>query len=229
MYTIKDFYNDNGGYVVYTDASIFKIEDVSISCFGAILTKLNTDGSITEVANYDIGDDFTNNKGEISAIKMGINMLKDYNISRAALVSDSQISINGLKDWYFNWIKTVDENNILYNTSGRVCNQSLFNEVIRLIINNNIKVNLLHQKGHIKQTAADLQKAKSTFERNKGIHNADINLISLISHYNDKVDNMTRNKLKEIIDSNVRNSIIRFTPVTDQAMLNKYKYLIGVV
>lgn len=131
---------------IFTDASITKtIHNETIGCPGAICFENKN------LAKFDISRDSTNNISEITAVKLGIELALE-NRDKFDIVniwSDSQWSIFGLTKWIRSWTNN-SMNYILYNSSGEeVKNQHIFLSIIKLIVDNNLRVNFYHIKGHV--------------------------------------------------------------------------------
>ena len=175
---------------IFTYASITKtINGETIGCSGAILTEDTT------INRYLITRDSTNNIAEVLAVKLAVDLALELRLKEVNIWADSQFAIFGLTTWLSSWIKN-SKNNVLYNSSGlQVKNQQLFLGIVRTIIDNNLRVNFFHIKGHVNNQESMIH-AKSVFNR---VHNADISEddLSLAVKMNNLVDNNTRNLLDE--------------------------------
>lgn len=187
-----NYYNDIIN--IFTDASIRKYNTIMYSCAGAIL---KNKGDF--IFSSKLLSNSTNNRGELEGILLGVNLCKDYNIktnrnNHFNLFSDSLVSIKTLTEWVKRW---KYKNGILYGSSGEIKNQDKIFLIMYTILENNLNINLYHQKGHIKNNKASLKKALEVFNRsnNKTINN--INFIKEITFFNNRVDNMTRQYLTE--------------------------------
>ena len=238
MLMYDDIFNDRT-LNIFTDASMTKIGNETIGCHGIIAVTTNTIlerhifSSSNNLHRLGITRYSTNNDSELRGILQGIFFALEYrnNFEIINLFSDSMISIMGLKVWLNNWIKNT-RNGIMYSTSGEVLNQELIKDIIFTILNNNLSINLFHQKGHV--NSKNIERAKQTFIRTNELNcDVDMKLIEIISNYNDIIDNKTRENLKWYMDNMYQNDIekeklsraICFD--IDQFDLKKYNKLIG--
>lgn len=222
---------------IFTDASVHTLEDGTVlSSPGAvcIITDVNGDTFILE-EDFDkshivIGS--TNNDGEIRAVALGVYYAIKYKdvYPYINLFSDSNICIQGLTNWIFNWINCTDDTNRLYNSSGKqVANQDMLASLVNTIIEQKLSMNFYHQKGHVKNSDESYKKCFNDFiKTNKLPRNLDIDIITCISTYNNYVDIKTKDALKEFtsIYYNSEKTItpIEFTVKTEQ--IGEYKKLI---
>ena len=225
---------------IFTDASIYKEPDgYTISCPGALcVTTCNNEVNILE---KDCGEknlifNSTNNEGEISAISLGLfyaikyrNMFDNFN-----LFSDSNICIQGLNNWIFNWLENINSDGLMISSSGKpVANQSIISGIYNTIIEMNIPINFYHQKGHVDSNKQKLlDKAYEDFKITNNIKDdVDMDIIKCISFYNDIVDVDTKDTLSNYISRNERKDYldtrrpIIFSPKIEQKSV--YKKLIN--
>lgn len=147
----------------------------------------------------------TNNYGEILAIYMGIANLLSYKENDAFLnlFSDSQISVSGLKEWIYSWVRDMDRNTMeLKNSTGvKVANQEIFMNIVNYIISNDTHLSIWHQRGH-KDPAkvAEMEEVRKTFMTVNETEITD-DIIREICYYNDMVDHMTRNHLVKTVEA----------------------------
>lgn len=187
-----NYYNDIIN--IFTDASIRKYNDIIYSCAGAIL-KNNGDF----IFSSKLLSNSTNNRGELEGILLGINLCKDYNIKTDTnnefnLFSDSLVSIKTLTEWVKQW---KYKNGILYGSSGEIKNQDKIFLIMYTILENNLNINLYHQKGHIKNNKGSFKKALEVFNRSNNKFIKNMKFIKEITFFNNRVDNMTRQYLTE--------------------------------
>jgi len=238
MLMYNDIFNDRT-LNIFTDASMTKYNNETIGCHGVISVTTHT---ILERRSFSSGDNSrslgitrysTNNDSELRGILQGVFFALKYrnDFEIINLFSDSMISIMGLKVWLNNWVQNV-RNGIMYSTSGEVMNQELIKDIIFTILNNNLSINLFHQKGHV--NSKNIQQAKQTFIKTNGLNcDVDMKLIETISNCNDIIDNITRENLKLYMDNFYQDDInkeklsraICFD--IDQFNLKKYNKLIG--
>ena len=183
---------------VYTDASIKTFNNGrTFGCSGALCA---TNGE----SIYNINPDTTNNRSELIAIYNGVvlvdNIRKKINEPyQIHLYSDSQFGVFGLTKWIYGWIKTMDDNGIMYGSNGQpVKNQELFAMILSYLSINKLKVNFHHMAGHVRYTSTKmLGKANDTFNKSNGYYLRPEDIYK-ISYYNDIVDKTSRAKLDNI-------------------------------
>ena len=215
-------------YNIFCDASIKTFPDgITVGCAGAIgmhQNKLN-------MWEYRIIPCTTNNNSEISAVFIALEMAKTasnfYKIIN--IFSDSKICVFGMRHWYEGWLKAADKNGVLYNSSGEpVANQEIFKDAMRFILDNNLKINIYHQNGHVYNSASSLKRAKEVFITSNKLDITDDQL-KYISRGNDKVDSTTRSHLDFIKSSTgYSKPLIRpFRSIVTYDDVAKYRLLVG--
>lgn len=226
---------------IFTDASISHTDTVygTIGCAGFISARSNDENKklVTLDRYYTILTNTTNNIAEVTAILKAVqyaiahkNMYREFNI-----FSDSQWAIKSITTWIFNWINTIDDDGIMYNSSqAPVINQNIFSEIILLIVQNDIKIHFYHCKGHVdtkdKNSIFDAIKTfriSNCLKRDQHLTYEDI---YIISYYNDLVDNESRAHVQHFvkhmqtqIPMTYRNP---FFYILDEDIVDRYKSLI---
>lgn len=197
------FFKDVDTINVFTDASVKNHGQVTESIAGAVI-HLNKGANINvPLLRYTRLIPSTNNEGEIYAIYMGILACLDIkNIfpDRAFtfnLFSDSRICILGLREWYDSWVNNTIQmqTDHLVNSSGQeVKNQQIFLRCFNTIINNNLKINMYHIRGHINLNSKESRKtfAKDFRESNHLRELPSQDLIAELVRINDIVDTSSR-------------------------------------
>ena len=215
-------------YNIFCDASIKTFEDgVTIGCAGAI----GMHGNKKDMWRYQIVPATTNNNSEITAMFLAVELAlvarqfyKNINV-----FSDSKICVFGIRHWYEGWLRNMDENGVLYGSNGApVANQEIFKDVMRFVLQNELKFNLYHQKGHVTNTKESMANALSVFRVSNKMDISEQNL-RYITKGNIEVDKTTKEHLKLINSSNgyrtpinrVFNSIVTYDDVP------KYSRLVG--
>ena len=229
-FTLDNFVND---YTIniFTDASILNHPNgMTSGCYGAIVTR----NRMIIDSDYKICTDSTSNNSEIKAIRSGVNLaIKWRNLSNNSvtinLFSDSQISILGIRDRIFSWRNKRD--NLVGYGNSPIKNQSVFIEIVNLVINSGLIINFYHQKGHVPiKNYEKLNKAIHVFESSNGIRDGvDPELIKFISIMNNKVDNYSRKLLYQVNDwgdFNKRDAF-EFYPFNHTMKLKQYNELQG--
>jgi ribonuclease HI len=147
----------------------------------------------------------TNNSAEILAIYHAVLMAlyyrnrKDYDFDRFRIFSDSKICIYGLREWIYGWVNNQNADGLLKRSDDApVLNQSYFKEIVRLIIDYNLPISFVHQKGHMNLSEGAMRKAEEFFYSTNGYSPKDIGAdIRFINAYNIEVDTKSRELLHD--------------------------------
>jgi ribonuclease HI len=199
---------------VFCDASIDL--NKKLACAGSVI--VNSALPDYSVYNsYLIQLNATNNSAEILAIYNGIDAAIRYmywgmhNFTCPInIFSDSKISLYGLREWIYDWIARRSINGVLYNSSGNVvANQEMFLNTARLILDNNLNINLFHQRGHLPNSQWDSNKVITAFSKENDLHGIDKSDMISICHYNDYVDKTTKSIIKYLTEYNYDIEYIR--------------------
>lgn len=188
---------------LFCDASINT--DAKVACGGCVAT-MQPDPRKRDMTVISkrmiIQKNATNNSAEILAIWIGVvEALKIRQIYPGAifrLFSDSKISLYGLRDWMKNWIRNINEEGVLISSSGRpVMNQQRFIEIYNLIVENNLHIELYHQRGHVLDGKTAMNVARAQFIRANKVPPEELGVdIELLSYYNDMIDKCTREAVR---------------------------------
>lgn len=192
---------------IFTDASIKKIniggEDTYIGSPGA-------DAYYMGECVYSLRNIIplcTNNESEIVAIRMGLNIAANLRPDmKINLFSDSKLSIYGVREWIYNWVRN-EHDGIIYGTGGPLINQQHFLLAVYSILQMNRPVNLYHIRGHRNPSNYKDRKIFSeSFRRENKISNIlDEQLIDFFISANDYVDKTTGDLLSKYkLDPNTR-------------------------
>ena len=183
---------------ICTDASIRTFPNGRVfGCAGALcITTLEQD--------YLISQDTTNNRSELLGIYLGLKlgkriMDKHPEYDSMVIYSDSQFAVFGLTKWMQGWMKTKDNNGIIYGSNGKpVKNQELFMCILSYITSNQLKVSFRHCSGHVRYTSIKmLRLANEAYYKSNGEYLRPEDIYKL-AYYNDIVDNSTREYLQRI-------------------------------
>lgn len=147
----------------------------------------------------------TNNSAEILAIYHAVLMAiyyrnrKDYDFTKFRIFSDSKICIYGLREWIYSWVNNQNKAGMLRRSDDApVLNQYYFKEIVRLILDNNIPISFVHQKGHMNLSDVNMEKAERFFCDTNGYYPKDIGAdIKYINTYNTEVDTKSRELLHD--------------------------------
>lgn len=226
---IEDIFNSNT-INIFTDASIKKVKEFKeeIGCPGYIITyKKNNDIIKIIESDCNIIRQSTNNESEITAIYMGIMAALKYKdkIKHINLFSDSKICIYGLTQWIYKWYNNQQNGRFISSNGGYVKNQDIIINIINTICNNNLSINLYHQKGHVNiKDRYSVENAIKVFHESNNIKTS-YSLMHILSKYNDYIDVLTGNVLERNIYEKFDrgNSAIEFIPNFN---IKKYSTLI---
>lgn len=188
-------------YDIYTDASINL--DKKLGCSGAVVVDRKQNKIVDEI--YALRSNATNNMSEIIAIWLAVYKAAGLKYSETIpfqvnIFSDSKISLFGLREWIFGWIKNR-KGDTLINSTGAVSNQEWFRDCFHTIIASNIKLKFFHQKGHVNENSIQsLYEAERTF-RTSNIHSPHMigTNSNILAIYNNYVDNTTRNHINTVL------------------------------
>lgn len=208
---------------IFCDASITHRGEETIGCSGSIAVRM-TDRLVVD-RSVQVLRNSTNNESEITAILLAVYQACKYKsmYETINIFSDSKISVFGLREWMSSWIERT-EGDVLYSSSGTaVANQQIFIHIILAIVNNDLNINLYHQKGHVNKS--NTTEAKQVFLRSNGIM-LDDDEIQFISTCNNCIDQDTR----ETLSLNIPPILNLQTPIRymiDQETYSKFMSLIN--
>ncbi len=195
----KDIITDNT-LCIFTDASCTQVSKNTIVCPGYIMTYGN---QIYGRSGYQILTHSTNNRGELYAILMGISdmiiSIHHINPEKIILFSDSRISVLGIREWIYDWFKNINDGKLYSNSGKLVANQDIILQIVNLIQSNQIRINILHTKGHQKFIKIPTVEYVNTFKDiNKVPYNIDfdVEFYKFIMYFNNEIDHYTRSKLQ---------------------------------
>lgn len=191
---------------IFTDASISKLKNMDIVVGGA--------GSNFYIGDSFVGSDIrilfntTNNESEITSILLGvmgaIQLRHDYsNISSINLFSDSKISVFGLREWIFSWIRSIRDD-VMYSSSGQpVANQKIILSIVNIIDKYDLYINIFHVRGHLDSgSQKNVTEFKKSFVRENKL-DIDDYLVDFLIFGNSSIDNYTRSKLYDVEYMNI--------------------------
>lgn len=183
---------------IFCDASIREFPDSkrTFGCAGAICPGYG-------LQKLQILPDSTNNRAEAVAVLLAVKLAKEicnaYGEKNIIIYSDSQISVFAIRKWMPDWLKKR-KRGILYNYSDLpVKNQEVYLSILCYLVNNNVKITLYHQKGHVNTSLkSSIDNARRVFMNSNYVDIGD--KISEISNHNNTIDELTRNTLYRIDD-----------------------------
>ncbi len=222
---------------IFTDGSMYMNTHTreTIGCAGALIV----DSNKVTTKYTQILRDSTNNECEIYSIILGIDAAARRGLFNGTntinLFSDSQICIKGLKEWSFKWITNIRDGRLISSSGMEVANQELFAYLMTNIVNNNLRINFYHQKGHINPSSRkDIDKASRVFSISNycKLIEIDRRFIQEIAYYNDMVDLFTKAELDSRrcngeFDTKVTKGYYPFNIDLSTLDISKYSTLIG--
>lgn len=223
-------------YDIFTDASVDK--SLRGACAGAITVNREFEEIISE--RYAIQPNGTNNSGEICAICLGV--IQAYNVANPGdtinLFSDSLISLKGVRDWIFDWIKLRQNNVLIKGDKNPVLNQNFHKLIFNTITMYNIKINFYHMRGHMSERKNGLEILINTFKRENNISIESVGDPNYLIAFNNKIDLITRKNLiayntdgilyhDTYIDYMYENDNEYIPILLTENSIERYRYLIG--
>ena len=152
----------------------------------------------------------TNNSAEILAIWAGVTealkLRQSHPNAIFRLFSDSKISLYGLRDWMKNWIKNMEfrgTEKLISSSGSEVANQQYFIDIYNLIVENGLKIEFYHQRGHVGESGGvSLDIARKQFIKANKVPPENLGLdIKFLCECNHYIDNSTRSALRKYIDN----------------------------
>lgn len=189
---------------IFCDASIDI--DRKIACGGCYIVGQESNNEIYEIGSRRlIQTNATNNSAEILAIWVGVvealRLRQIYPGAIFRLFSDSKISLYGLRDWLKYWVDRIKSDGTLIASNGQpVMNQQTFIDIFNLIVENDLHIELYHQRGHVKEKRMPLEIARAQFIKANKVSPEGIGLnIEILSNCNDMIDHLTRDAVYAFI------------------------------
>lgn len=197
MILFNDFFNANT-LNIFTDASMNSHN--TIACSGALAVFGEVDKRLpmlNTLYKSVIFKNVTNNIGEVIAVQQGLYIaLANRHFPIIRIISDSQITVFGIRDRILNWRESKRDPGKLIGSNDVIKNQEYFLEILYLILEADRPIQFLHQNGHTSFTDKGLETATHVFAASNNIRDdIDPDLIRAISHYNNFVDRETRTEL----------------------------------
>ena len=194
---LSQFYNENT-LNIFSDASIIGKTGNQTGCYGVVAV---VEDNIID-STYRLVSNTTNNNSEVKGIRAALDLAIKYkdNYKFINIFSDSLISVNGLREYIFNW-KYNESDGLLYSSMNKpVVNQEVFIEarnMLDILEKSKCIIRIYHQSGHVSNAYSDIVEAGECFKKCNNINaNIDLNLIRYISVWNNYVDNTSRGLLK---------------------------------
>ena len=174
--------------------------------------------------------DSTNNESEIYAILLATQQCIKYQgyYSRINIFSDSRISVCGVREWMFNWVKNA-RNDTLMSSSGTVANQQIFLHVVNLILTYLNSYHLYHVDGHMNpKNPKDMLKLIADFKKFNGVYINPSEAIYL-STYNNWVDGETGRELElfNLYSLSRLNSGIIY-PIPNRSQMDQFRSILDI-
>jgi ribonuclease HI len=196
---LKDLFNKDS-ICIFTDSSFkneSKEKSIAIGTTAPAVCIYNGTELISQ--DFSILHNSTTQQGELYAILIGV--MKSYlyrDFKHIRLFSDSQVSIFGIRDRIFKWIRETNEGKSILGENGSIKNQDYIMDIVYYILSNNILIELYHVKGHVKRSYDSIVHAKKVFQSSNNINEfIDDALIYMISDANNTVDNYSTQMLNK--------------------------------
>lgn len=214
---------------IFCDGSIKDFNGTTIGCAGAI----GFSGNENVCWYFDTVPAATNNITELVAIYCALNLAKSHKqlYKTINIFSDSKLCVFSLLQWFEGWFLNANNNGVLYNTSGEeVKNQEYIKCLIKYIVENDLVINLYHQKGHVSLQSKDsFENARFVFMVSNRLSISDQQL-KYISKYNDLIDRKTKAHLEYISHPNAYSirPEMPFIPIINDEDLEIYSVAMGI-
>ncbi len=218
---------------IFCDASIDL--KTKIACGGCYIIRQDISGETMPIGHRQIIQmNATNNSAEILAIWVGVvealRLRQTYPGAIFRLFSDSKISLYGLRDWMKSWVEHIKNDGTLISSNGQpVMNQQRFIHIFNLIVENNLRIEFYHQRGHVKDTNMPLEIARAQFIKANKVSPENMGIrIETICNCNDIIDNLTRNAIYAYINNGTLlpnteiEGVIPFDYIIRKNMLHQY-------
>lgn len=186
---------------LFCDASIDI--DKKIACGGCYIVRQEQNGETFPIGHRRIIQlNATNNSAEILAIWVGVvealRLRELYPGAIFRLFSDSKISLYGLRDWLKAWVENMKPDGTLISSSGQpVINQQRFIDIFNLIVENNLRIELYHQRGHVFERHMPIEIARAQFIKANKVSPENMGITTeFLCEGNDMIDHMTRDAVQ---------------------------------
>lgn len=209
---------------IFTDASVLKLKGETIGSPGYVAVV----GENIVSERSEILRNSTNNESEVYAILMAIQ-LAFYNKDKFQVInifSDSQFAVYGLREWIFKWVNNIRDDRLHNYAGALVANQKLFMNIIYTILDNDLRINFYHNRGHFKNS--QVREFVRLFTKHNFLNDyIDYQSAYKIMYYNDRVDNNTRSLLHNTNQFPPKLEILDYLARSDLDM-NHYKELLNI-
>lgn len=189
---------------IFTDASVKQFplggNTYYVSCPGFVTVKMFNGLPFICDQGCSLLYDSSNIEGEITAIANAIYNSAFYSsfVPKINIFSDSKISIQGITEWIYDWIRNMEGDTFKTNSNKIVSHQNVYKSIIYMISNMNYSLNFYHIKGHVNvNDRKSFDNARRVF---RDSNNMDIDnyLLSQLCYYNNYIDNLSRDYLNNI-------------------------------
>ena len=162
-------------------------------------------------------NNFAEGRAIIEALYIALRNKNKYPIIR--ILSDSQITLLGIRDRITQWkiSKKPDKDGFVnfVGSSGYIVNQDIFLEALYMILDNDLSIEFLWQKGHVPFANQYLQdkliKSGEAFKKYNNIQDdLDIEFVRALAFFNNYVDRNSRDVLYSV-DMSACNVIFPFS------------------
>lgn len=172
---------------IFTDASIYKNGDEYISSHGFY-------SPTTNESKVEVVRNSSNNRGELMGIRdaLAYGLSKRNEYLQVNVWSDSLYSVRSICEWFPSWYMHNTDGILRNNNGQEISNQDLLRVIVDLILTNNFRVNIIHQRGHINEKVSIKDAVYSFKVANKMI--IDNEAMKNAAICNQIIDEMTRNQ-----------------------------------
>lgn len=205
-YITMNIFTDLRVLNIFTDASIYKNGGEFISSHGFY-------SPTTNESSVQVVRDSSNNRGELMGIRdalmYGISKRNDY--LQINIWSDSLYSVKSICEWFPSWYINSKDGVLRNSNEVPIQNQDLLKVIVDLILNNNFRVNILHQRGHINEKVPLKDAIDSFHIANK--MTIDSEAMKNAAICNQIIDEMTRNQflISNVLDIPIYQNPISFS------------------
>lgn len=186
-YITMNTFTDSRVLNIFTDASIYKNGDEFISSHGFY-------SPTTNESHVEVVRSSSNNRGELMGIRDALmyGLTKRNEYLQVNIWSDSLYSVKSICEWFPAWY-LHSKDGVLRNSNDQpIQNQDLLKVIVDLILTNNFRVNLIHQRGHINEKVSIKDAIYSFKIANK--MTIDSEAMKNAAICNQIIDEMTRNQ-----------------------------------
>jgi ribonuclease HI len=185
MITMKTF-TDDRVLNIFTDASVLSNGNEFISSHGIYVPR-------DKLNRFSILRNSSNNIGELSgildALVYALPLRNNY--ERIHIWTDSAYSMKCICEWFGSWYNNRQYGNLMNSKMQPVENQEIIVTIVRYILDNDFKVVIYHQRGHILENN-NLHEAMRSFTVNNNGLTISEDAMKYAAACNNTIDEVTR-------------------------------------